>query len=83
MDIDERRQFPTKEQLEEQAAARQEDIHDSPRDEERLKPDEATLDLPDVSDIPGQEHVTVLPLGELADDTASSDDEEGDELLGE
>jgi hypothetical protein len=53
------------------------DLRDSQRDEERLKPDEATLDLPDVSDIPGQEHIHVAPLGELADTTASSDDEEG------
>ncbi|HSB93443.1 MAG TPA: hypothetical protein VLC28_10010 [Flavitalea sp.] len=52
------------------------DIHDSKRDEERLKPDEATIDLPDVTDIPGQEHVTVPPLGEMGDTTASSADEE-------
>jgi len=52
------------------------DLPDSPRDEERLKPDEAILDLPEVKDIPGQEHITVPPLGELGDVTASSDDEE-------
>lgn len=54
-----------------------EDIHDSTRDEERLKPDRATIDLPEVKDIPGQENVHVPPLGELADTTISSDDEEG------
>ena len=59
------------------------DLPDSKRDAERLKPDEATLDLPDVEDIPGQEHVQVLPLGDLSDTTASSDDEEGTDLLGE
>lgn len=55
----------------------EEDIHDSARDEERLKADTASIDLPDVTDIPGQENVHVPPLGELADTTASSDDEEG------
>ena len=52
------------------------DLTDSPRDEEHLKPDEATLDLPDVTDIPGQEHITVPAFGELGDTTASSEDEE-------
>jgi hypothetical protein len=53
------------------------DLHDSPRDEARLQPDEATLDLPDVEDIPGQEHIQPPALGEFADTTISSDDEEG------
>jgi hypothetical protein len=57
------------------------DIQDSPRDKERLKKDEATIDLPEVKDIPGQEHVHVPALGELADTTISSDDEEGAGLL--
>jgi hypothetical protein len=52
------------------------DLPDSPRDQERLQPDEAVIDLPDVTDIPGQENITVPPLGELGDTTASSDDEE-------
>jgi len=39
------------------------------------KPDR--INLPDAEDIPGQEHITPAPLGELADTTASSDDEEG------
>ena len=56
---------------------RNEDIHDSPRDAERLKPEEALIDLPDVKDIPGQEFIHVPRLGELADTTISSDDEEG------
>ena len=62
------------------------DLHDSPSDEERLKPEITTIDLPDVSDIPGQENIHVPPLGELADVTISSDDEEdilnGDTLDG-
>jgi len=52
------------------------DLTDSPSDIERLKPEETIIDLPDVSDIPGQEHVHVPPIGELADTTISSDDEE-------
>lgn len=58
-------------------STKNEDIHDSERDEERLKQDEAYIDLPDVKDIPGQEFIHVPSLGELADTTISSDDEEG------
>ena len=58
-------------------ASRNPDLSDSPHDQERLKPDEATIELPDVSEIPGQENIHVPPLGELADVTISSDDEEG------
>ena len=57
------------------------DLQDSPRDRDRLKPEETTIDLPEVKDIPGQEHIHVLPLGELADTTISSDDEEGAGIL--
>ena len=57
------------------------DVHDPVRDTERLRPDEATIDLPDVKDIPGQEFVHAPPLGELGDSTISSDDEEGKGLL--
>ncbi len=53
------------------------DLPDNEHDKERLKPEETTIDLPDVFDIPGQENITVAPLGELADTTISSDDEEG------
>lgn len=52
-------------------------LDDSADDRKHLKPDESALDLPEVRDIPGQEHVHVPPLGELADITLSSDDEEG------
>ncbi len=55
-----------------------EDIQDSPSDEERLQSDSFRIVLPEVSDIEGQEHVeNAAPLGEIADTTASSDDEEG------
>lgn len=53
------------------------DLPDSPHDSERLQAEETTINLPDVSDIPGQENVSAPPLGELADTTISSDDEEG------
>ena len=59
------------------------DLTDSPRDKERLQPEEATLDLPDVKDIPGQEFIHPPALGELADTTISSDDEEGVGLFGD
>jgi hypothetical protein len=45
------------------------------------KKDKKTMDLPEVSDIPGQEHIKPPRLGELADTTASSADEEGDDVL--
>jgi hypothetical protein len=46
------------------------------------KKEKNTIDMPEVRDIPGQEHVRPPRLGELADETASSADEEGDETLG-
>jgi hypothetical protein len=45
------------------------------------KKDKKTMDLPEVSDIPGQENIKPPRLGELADTTASSADEEGDDIL--
>lgn len=54
-----------------------EDIHDSPEDEEKMKSETVILDLPDVSDIPGQENIVVPKIGEMHDVTISSDDEEG------
>jgi hypothetical protein len=65
------------------------DIQDSPKDTEKLQAREnIDMEMPDVRDIPGQEHiVTIGPLGEMADTTISSDDEEGirdgDDLLTE
>lgn len=53
------------------------DIHDSPQDEEKMKTETVVVDLPDVSDIPGQENIVVPVIGEMADTTISSDDEEG------
>jgi hypothetical protein len=65
----------------------EDDLTDSPSDQERLKPEITTINLPDVEDIPGQENIHVPPLGELADTTISSADEEdilsGDTLEGD
>jgi hypothetical protein len=57
------------------------DLPESKRDKRLLEPDKATLDLPEVKDIPGQEHVRPLPAGEMADTTISSADEEANALL--
>jgi hypothetical protein len=59
------------------------DLPDSENDKKHLQPEETTLDLPDVGDIPGQENIRVPKMGEFADTTASSADEEADELFGE
>ena len=53
------------------------DLPDSPKDVEEMKSETVILDLPEVKDIPGQERVHVMPMGELADTTIASDDEEG------
>ena len=58
-------------------------LPDNEHDRERLEPEETTIDLPDVSDIPGQENVRAPVLGEMADTTISSADEEGDEIFEE
>jgi hypothetical protein len=65
------------------AAVKAKDLPDNAHDEERMQPEEVILDLPDVSDIPGQENIHVPPLGALADTTISSDDEEGVGLFGD
>ena len=57
------------------------DLPESKEEKEELKPDEATLNLPDVKDIPGQEHVRPFLPGEMRDTTISSADEEGEGLL--
>jgi len=57
------------------------DLPDSKKDRKQLQQEETTIDLPEVKDIPGQEHIHVPPLGELADTTISSADEEGAGLL--
>ncbi len=56
---------------------KQADITDSARDTERMQPEETTIDMPDVEDIPGQEHIHVPQMKQFHDTTISSDDEEG------
>lgn len=52
------------------------DLTDSGADEKKLQPDEGTINLPDVKDIPGQEHVRPPKMQSYADTTPSSADEE-------
>jgi hypothetical protein len=60
-----------------------EDISDSPEDQEKLKPDQASLNLPDIQDIPGAsgsgKNEKLIPR----DSTISSSDEEGEETFEE
>lgn len=58
------------------------DLTDSPRDQKAMEQEETTIELPDVEDIPGQEHVRPAPLNGLGDVTAASGDEEGVRVLG-
>src|SRR5436190_13137344 len=58
-----------------------EEIHDNEKDKRKMQPGETTLDLPDVKDIPGQEHIRPPKMKEFIDTTVSSDDEEGKGLL--
>ncbi|MEO8405154.1 MAG: hypothetical protein ABI480_11175 [Chitinophagaceae bacterium] len=44
-------------------------------------PKEITMDMPEVKDIPGQEHVKPPRMREMADTTISSADEEGEGIL--
>ena len=60
--------------------SRNDDLPDSPRDQEKLKNEETTIELPDVKDIPGQEYVHPPNPGEYADTTISSADEEGENV---
>lgn len=56
---------------------------DSPHDREELEDlneEPATINIPDAHEIPGQEDFTPAPLGEVADTTVSSADEEGDDF---
>jgi len=58
------------------------DLPDSPKDKKEMQePESFTINLPEVKDIPGQENIVPAPLGELADETISSSDEEGDGLF--
>ena len=64
-------------------AALHSDIADTPQDEEKMKAEVVIIDMPDVSDIPGQEHIVVPQMQEMYDVTIASDDEEGVGLFGD
>lgn len=57
------------------------DIQDSKRDQERMQPETVIINMPEVSDIPGQEDVEPLPPGTKRVPTVASDDEEGAGIL--
>lgn len=59
------------------------DLPDNEHDEARMQPEEVILDLPDVSEIPGQEHIHVPRMKEMQDVTIASDDEEGVGIFGD
>ena len=62
-------------------ALKSKDITESSEDKKQLQTDQANIKIPDVSDIPGQKHVHVPKMNEMADTTISSDDEEGKGLF--
>ena len=53
------------------------DLADSERDKQRMQPEHTTIEMPDVADIPGQEHIHVPKMKSFHDTTISSDGEEG------
>jgi hypothetical protein len=57
------------------------DLPDSTEDRKKLQPEETTIELPDVKDIPGQEFVHVPPAGMMADTTIASAGEEGSRVF--
>ena len=57
------------------------DLPDSPEDQRKLQPEDTVINLPDVSDIPGQENVTVPRMESFADVTPASADEEGEGIF--
>src|SRR6476469_7642076 len=65
----------------ERASSAPNDLPDSENDQEKLKPEETIIDLPDVKDIPGQEFVNVPSLDAIGDTTISSADEEGENVF--
>jgi hypothetical protein len=54
---------------------------DSEKDKESMETFATEISMPDVDDIPGQEGFVPAPLGDLADTTISSADEEGEEIF--
>lgn len=73
--MQENRNNPKKDELSDQI--------DSPHDREVMEEQTTNINLPDAHEIPGQEDFEPAPLGELADTTISSSDEEGNEVFDE
>ena len=59
------------------------ELGNSIKDAAKLTNEEIIMDLPEVKDIPGQEHIHVPDMREMHDTTISSDDEEGVGLFGD
>jgi hypothetical protein len=57
------------------------DLTDSQKEQQKLKQEVTTIDLPEVKDIPGQENILVPDIQEMQDTTISSADEEAEDLL--
>jgi hypothetical protein len=53
------------------------DLPENENDKLHLQPEHTIIELPDVEDIPGQEHIRVPLFKEFADITIASDGEEG------
>ena len=49
--------------------------------QQQPKDESVTIDMPEVKDIPGQEHIKPPHMREMADSTPSSADEEGEGIL--
>ena len=64
-----------------QLSPRNTDLTDPVKDQEKLKQEEFIIDMPEVKDIPGQEHIHPPVIREMQDTTISSADEEGDGIL--
>lgn len=57
------------------------DITDPEKDRKKLRPDKAVMDLPEATDIPGQENVKPPETGQSENLTIASDDEEAEGLF--
>lgn len=57
------------------------DLIDPLSDREKLEIENTQIEIPDVHEIPGQENINPAPLGEIADTTISSSNEEGEDLF--
>ena len=58
------------------------ELPDSPEDRRKMEPEDVTMDLPEVKDIPGQENIHPPDLKAFNDTTVSSADEEGKGIAG-